>query len=71
LDDCTQIVYLAYKKILIVSPRDFVFVSYKFQHRDEHWTVSTSIADAEVRMGKTRGNVIMTATRAIERDGKL
>jgi len=46
VDECTKIVYLAYKKILIVSPRDFVFVRYSFKKNKENWCISVSIPDA-------------------------
>lgn len=33
-DDNTKLIYLSYKKILIVSPRDFVYVRYIFKKGD-------------------------------------
>lgn len=47
LDDQTKIIYLAYKKILIVSPRDFVYVRYVFKKDNENWSIATSIPDVK------------------------
>lgn len=71
LDEGTKIMYLAYKKILIVSPRDFVYIRYNFKKDDEYWVVATSIPDSKIAVGKERGTIILTVTRAIEKDGKL
>jgi hypothetical protein len=62
---------LAYKKILIVSPRDFIYVRYTFKKNNENWSIATSVTDAKTITGKERGNIILTATRAIQKDGKL
>lgn len=64
-DEFTKVIYLAYKKILIVSPRDFVYVRYSFKKNNENWYIATSIPDAQTQEGKTRGTIIFTATRAI------
>lgn len=71
LDETTKLIYLSYKKILIVSPRDFVYVRYVFRKNNENWSIATSLPDAEQVQGKTRGTIILTATRAIERQGRL
>lgn len=65
VDDNTKIIYLAYKKVLIVAPRDFIYVRYQFQKDNEFWAVATSLPGEETYAGKTRGNILMTATRAI------
>lgn len=71
MDDNTKVIYLAYKKVLIVAPRDFTYVRYQFKKDNEYWAVATSIPDEETYMGKIRGDIILTATRAIEKDGEL
>lgn len=43
IDDSTKIIYLSYKKVLIISPRDFVYVRYQFKRGNEYWIIATSI----------------------------
>lgn len=54
-----------------MAPRDFIYVRYQFQKDDEYWAVATSIAGEEKYEGKIRGEILMTATRAIEKEGRL
>lgn len=35
--------YLSYKKVLIVSPRDFVYLKYSSSNGNEYWDISFSI----------------------------
>lgn len=62
---------MAYKKILIVSPRDFTYVRYTFKKDEEYWAIATSIPDSKPVQGKERGKILLTATRAIEKGNKL
>ena len=71
IDDNTKIICLAYKKVLIVSPRDFVYVRYMFKKGDQYWSVATSLPDEPEETGKVRGSIILTATRAVEVNGQL
>ena len=71
VDDFTKVIYLSYKKILIVSPRDFVYVRYQFKKDNEFWTIATSIPGEETYEGKVRGSIILTVTRAVEENGNL
>ena len=36
--------YLSYKKVLIVSPRDFVYLKYSSNTNNEYWDISFSIS---------------------------
>lgn len=44
---------------------------YTFKKDNEYWAIATSIPNADVYPGKERGTIVLTATRAIEKDGKL
>ena len=35
-------IYLSYKKFLVMSPRDFEYVRYEFSRDGEHWNVCVS-----------------------------
>lgn len=52
IDENSKLIYLAYKKILIVSPRDFVFIRYTFKKGTENWSIATSLPDAPTIPGK-------------------
>lgn len=47
VDDNTNIMYLAYKKMLFISGRDFVYVRYthRSQNPSQYWAIGTSIPD--------------------------
>lgn len=51
----TKVIYLSYNKVLIVAPRDFVYVRYVFRKGQEWWSISTSIPSEEEVHGKIRG----------------
>ena len=70
LDKQTNILYLAYKKIFIIAPRDFLYIHYKFKKGKENWTIASSLEDEPIQ-GRIRGDIQITATRAIENQGKL
>lgn len=61
--------YKSYKKVLIVMPRYFIYLRYAFEHKGEHWILAVSDPDAEVIKDKTKGEIIITATRAREVEG--
>ena len=65
----TEHIYLAYKKIFIVMPRDFVYLRYTFEHNGEVWMISRSDPTAPVNKAKTRGEIILTAVRARASEG--
>ncbi len=49
-----RINYLSYKKVLIVSPRDFVYLKYSNSWENEYWDVSFSVP-YETYASKVRG----------------
>ena len=65
IDEKTKVIYLSYRRILIVSPRDFVYIRYNFSHGQEHWSVATSIPDSENESGKVRGEINLTVSKVV------
>lgn len=60
-----QLIYLSYKKVLIMSSRDFEYVRFTFRRGREWWVLCTSDASREEVKGKVRGEMILTATRVV------
>lgn len=62
----TKVLYLSYKKVLIIAARDFYYVKHSFTINNEHWTLCTSdLSYAEIP-NKVRGEMVLTATRIVE-----
>jgi hypothetical protein len=55
--------YLAYKKVLIVMPRYFIYVRYIFKINGDYWIVAISEPNAEIIKDKTKGEIVITATK--------
>ena len=51
----TKVIYLSYNKVLIVAPRDFIYVRYVFKKGKENWSIATSIPNEPEQQGKIRG----------------
>lgn len=66
-----KLIYLSYKKVLMMSSRDFEYVRYSFHKDNEHWSVCVSDTSREEKQGKVRGEMILTATRIVEVEGKI
>ncbi len=66
-----QLIYLSYKKVLIMSSRDFEYVRLTFRKGKEWWVLCTSDPSREEIKGKVRGEMILTATRVVEREGRI
>ena len=64
-----KLIYLSYKKVLMMSSRDFEYVRYTFRKGEEHWSVCVSDLSRKEVGGKVRGEMILTATRIVEVDG--
>lgn len=60
-----RINYVAYKKVLIVSPRDFVSLKYNTDSGIDHWDVSISIPSPQVA-NRIRGEIVLNAVRIRE-----
>ena len=43
----TELLYLSYKKVLIVMPRYFIYVRYTFEINGEIWIIAISDPEAE------------------------
>lgn len=54
-----------------MQPRDFIYVRYSFKKGKEFWSISVSDMSKEETNGKIRGEIILTATRIVERQGKI
>ena len=54
--------YLSYKKVLIVSPRDFIYMKYSNSWENEYWDLSFSVPH-EVYPSKVRGEIILSACK--------
>ena len=53
--------------MLIVQPRDFVYVRYTFKEGDNiFWSVATSLPDQETFHGTVRGSIILTVTKVVQ-----
>lgn len=61
----TKVLYLAYKKVLIISSRDFYYVKYNFSKYNEYWSICTSDLSYEEKKNKVRGEMLLTATRIV------
>lgn len=70
IDPQTRLVYLSYRKVLFVSPRDFLYIRFSFEAEGQHWMVAVSVPGEEY-FGKVRGTIMMTVSRAFEREGSL
>jgi hypothetical protein len=57
--------YLSYKKVLIVSPRDFVYLKYSNSWENEYWDLSFSVP-YELVPNKVRGEIILSACKVTE-----
>ena len=64
-------IYLCYKKVLIMSSRDFYYVRYTFRRGQEFWNLCVSDLSREEVKGKVRGEMLLTATRIVEREGGI
>ena len=54
--------------MLIVQPRDFIYVRYSFKESDQiFWSVATSIPEQETYQGIVRGTILLTATRIVQK----
>lgn len=50
-----KLIYLSYKKVLIMSSRDFEYVRYTFKRDDEYWSICISDMSREKVPNKVRG----------------
>lgn len=50
-----RLIYLSYKKVLMMSSRDFEYVKYCFRKGNEHWSICTSDPSREEIKDKVRG----------------
>ena len=61
---------MAYKKILIMSPRYFIYVRYYFTFKGDTWIVAISDPNAENIKDKTRAEIVLSVTRIHEVEGR-
>lgn len=66
INENTKVVYLSYKKVLLIASRDFIYVRYTFQYGNEYWSIITSIPGKDECPGIIRGRIIKGATRVVE-----
>ena len=52
-----------------MSSRDFEYVKYTFKKDDEHWSICVSDMSREDISNKVRGEMVLTATRIVEKEG--
>lgn len=57
--------YLSYKRMLIVSPRDFVYLKYSNSWEGECWDVSFSVP-TDPTPSKVRAEIILSAVKVVE-----
>lgn len=56
---------------MMIAPRDFVYVRYVFKKGEQFWSVCASIPNEQEEKGKIRGEIVLTATRVIEKDNRI
>lgn len=54
-----------------MAPRDFVYIRFVFRKGREFWSVSTSLDGEQEVQGKIRGEILLTATRVVEKDNGI
>ena len=54
-----------------MSSRDFEYVRFVFKKDNEFWNVCVSDPSREEVKGKVRGEMLLTATRIVEREGQI
>lgn len=59
----TELLYLAYKKILIISPRYFIYVRFYFTVDGDTWIIAVSDPNAESIKDKTKAEIVLGVTR--------
>lgn len=59
----TEVLYISYKRVLIIMPRYFIYVRYTLRINDEIWVIAVSDPDSEIMKDKTKGEIILTFTR--------
>lgn len=66
-----KLIYLSYKKVLMMSSRDFEYVKYSFKKDKEHWSICASDLSREEVKDKVRGDMVLSATRIVEVEGEI
>ncbi len=65
----TELLYLSYKKVMIVSPRYFIYVRYYFNLDEDTYIIAMSDPNAEIVKDKVRGQIVLSVTRVHEVEG--
>jgi hypothetical protein len=63
--DRAKVNYVSYKRVLAVSPRDFVYLKYAVSEGREHLDLSFSV-QKEVQVNIVRGQIVLTAWKVTE-----
>ncbi len=66
-----KLVYLSYKKVLMMSSRDFEYVRYVFRKDNQYWNLCVSDMSREEVKNRVRGEMLLTVTRIVERQGHI
>jgi hypothetical protein len=55
--------YLSYKRVLIIAPRYFVYIRCFFEQNGEYFVICTSVPEEIVEKDKIKCEMILTVTR--------
>lgn len=59
----TEVLYISYKRVLIVMPRYFIYVRYAVRIDNQIWVIAVSDPDSPVIKDKTKGEIVLTVLR--------
>lgn len=59
----TEVLYISYKRVLIVMPRYFIYVRFAVRIDNQIWVIAVSDPDSPVIKDKTKGEIVLTVLR--------
>jgi hypothetical protein len=65
----TELLYISYKRVLIIMPRYFIYVRYTLRVNGEIWVIAVSDPNSEIIKEKTKGEIVLTVTRVKNVEG--
>lgn len=65
----TEVLFISYKRVLIVMPRYFVYVRFAARVDNQIWVVAVSDPDCPAIKDKTKGEIVLTVLRLEDVEG--
>lgn len=59
----TEVLFISYKRVLIVMPRYFIYVRYTVRVDNLIWVIAVSDPDSPIIKDKTKGEIVLTVIR--------